>query len=383
MHKHYPHHPLGNFIRAVDERNRSGAVSRLLGVSVNKSFIPSVANTIGTDMTNYKVVRKGQFACNLIHVGRDEVIPISLYDKEEDALLSSAYDVFEIIDESVLLPEYLRLCAMRPEFDRYAMFQAVYGIRGNLPWEDFCAIEIPVPTLAEQECIVSQFATIEERMRQCRERIALLERTATALYRKTFVEGIDRSNLPDGWRMGTLGEVGRVVTGKTPSSHHPEDFGDEMMFVTPSAFQKQRYITETERYLSSEGIVRLRRKIIPAGTLVVTCIGTVGKVGIIAEDSITNQQINSLVPRASSATSYLYHYLSDVGVTLEGQALGGSVMPMLSKSYFEKIQIPLPPQALLECFARNMVLLNRSVLNNQRQLACLEKLKAALLTQIK
>ena len=382
MHKHYPYHPLGNFIRAVDERNSSGAVSRLLGVSVNKSFIPSVANTIGTDMTNYKVVRKGQFVYVPVTSRNGEKITIAHF-QEEECIVSQAYTVFEVIEGAGLLAKYLMLWFLRPEFDRYARFHSHGSAREVFDWETLCATLIPVPPLAEQERIISQFATIEERMRQCRERIALLERTATALYRKTFVEGIDRIHLPEGWRMGTLGEVGRVVTGKTPSSHHPEDFGDEMMFVTPSAFQKQRYITETERYLSSEGIVRLRRKIIPAGTLVVTCIGTVGKVGIIAEDSITNQQINSLVPRASSATSYLYHYLSDVGVTLEGQALGGSVMPMLSKSDFEKIQIPLPPQALLEGFARNMVLLNRSVLNNQRQLACLEKLKAALLTQIK
>lgn len=182
-----PYLPLGQFIRPIDERNRDGLVTNLLGVSVNKCFIPSVANTIGADMSKYKVIRKGQFACNLIHVGRDGTVPIALYKDCEDALLSSAYTVFEIINEYKLLSSFLQLCLNRIEFDRQATFMSIYGIRGNLPWEDFCSITIPVPPITEQTRIVSQFATLEKRISLCKARISLLERTASALYRKTFV----------------------------------------------------------------------------------------------------------------------------------------------------------------------------------------------------
>ena len=367
MHKHYPHHPLGNFIRAVDERNRSGTVSRLLGVSVNKSFIPSVANTIGTDMTNYKVVRKGQFACNLIHVGRDEVIPISLYDKEEDALLSSAYDVFEIIDESVLLPEYLRLCAMRPEFDCYAMFQAVYGIRGNLPWEDFCAIEIPVPTLAEQERIVSQFATIEERIRQCHERITLLERTATALYRKTFVEGIDRNHLPEGWRMGTLGEVTAIKAG-----------GD---------MPKDRSDIQTAEYsypiiangLEDKGVVGFAKTFaINEPSVTISARGTIGYSFVRYSPYYPIVRLISVIPHNSDLLHYLWYQIT--AMDLSGS---GSVQSQLTIPAIMKEDIILPPLDLLVTFEKRVGIISHTLQNIERQLSSLEKLKAVILTQIK
>lgn len=358
----YPHQPLGKFIRAVDERNSSGAVTRLLGVSVSKCFIPSVANTIGTDMTKYKVVKKGQFACNLIHVGRDEVIPISLYDQEEDALLSSAYDVFEIINGTELLPEYLRLCVMRPEFDRYATFQAVYGIRGNLPWGDFCDIEIPVPPLAEQERIVSQFATIEERMRQCRERIALLERTATALYRKTFVEGLDRNDLPNGWRMGTLGEVAAFCYGKMPQIDKqgivPVFSGYGIVGYTHQEMFKHQHIIVIARGDSGSGKV------------------------VLSPESffLTNLSIAILLGRNAGMRYYLYHHLRELD-TLSLRS--GSAQAQITISSLEGFGVVIPPLALCLKYEELVKTLNKSMDNNQRQLACLEKLKAVLLTQIK
>ena len=153
MHKHYPYHPLGNFIRAVDERNSSGAVSRLLGVSVNKSFIPSVANTIGTDMTNYKVVRKGQFVYVPVTSRNGEKITIAHF-QEEECIVSQAYTVFEVIEGAGLLAKYLMLWFLRPEFDRYARFHSHGSAREVFDWETLCATLIPVPPLAEQERIV-------------------------------------------------------------------------------------------------------------------------------------------------------------------------------------------------------------------------------------
>lgn len=92
MQKNYKR--LGDYIQLVDERNSDLKVSKLVGVTINKEFIPSVANTIGTDMTNYKIIRKDQFACCLMQVRRDKKIPIALFLEEEPAIITQAYPVF-------------------------------------------------------------------------------------------------------------------------------------------------------------------------------------------------------------------------------------------------------------------------------------------------
>ena len=113
---------IGQCIRIVDERNRSSEVSDLLGININKSYIPTVANMTDLDLTNYKIVRKNRFACNIMHVGRDERLPVSLYTQDIPALVSPAYTVFESIDEEDILPEYLMMIFQRPEFDRFTWF---------------------------------------------------------------------------------------------------------------------------------------------------------------------------------------------------------------------------------------------------------------------
>ena len=114
--------PIGNYIKLVDERNRGLRTTNLIGVSISKKFIRSVANIIGTDMENYKIIRKNQFACSIMQVRRDRKMPVALYRKEEPSLISQAYPVFEIINPRELLPEYLMMWFTRSEFNREACF---------------------------------------------------------------------------------------------------------------------------------------------------------------------------------------------------------------------------------------------------------------------
>ena len=100
---------LGNHICLVDKRNKENITNRLLGINIDKFFMPSVANVIGTDLSKYKLINKGNFACNPMHVGRDERLPIALYSENEPAIVSPAYFVFEIIDNSILDEEYLMM----------------------------------------------------------------------------------------------------------------------------------------------------------------------------------------------------------------------------------------------------------------------------------
>ena len=136
---------IGDCIRLVDERNRNLEVSNLLGINITKNYMPSVANQTGLDFSKYKIVRRGRFACNIMHVGRDERFPVSLYVDEHPAIVSPAYVTFEVIDANVVLPEYLMIVFQKPEFDRYSWYVSDSSVRGGLEWERFCEIEIPIP----------------------------------------------------------------------------------------------------------------------------------------------------------------------------------------------------------------------------------------------
>lgn len=155
---------LGQFIRQVDVRNIEGKEENLLGVSVQKEFMPSIANTVGTDFTKYKVVKKGQFTYIPDTSRRGDKIGIALLEDYEEGLVSNVYTVFEVIDEHELVPEYLMLWFRRPEFDRYARFKSHGSVREVMDWDEMCKVELPVPSYEEQMRVVRTYRTIMDRI---------------------------------------------------------------------------------------------------------------------------------------------------------------------------------------------------------------------------
>ena len=208
---------LGDYIREVNVRNRDLKVTEPMGININKHFMPSVANVIGTDLSNYKIVIQKQFACNLMHVGRDEKIPMAIHEDENPIIVSPAYFVFEVLDTDVLLPEYLMMWFCREEFDRNAWFYTDADVRGGMGKGAFLDMQLPIPSIERQREIVAEYETLTRRIRLNEQIIQNLETTAQTLYRKMFVDGIDKENLPEGWRMGTIGEFASISSGKTCS----------------------------------------------------------------------------------------------------------------------------------------------------------------------
>ena len=156
--------PIGQLVEKVDERNIDGTVTNLVGVSIDKCFIKSVANTIGTDLTKYKIIKRKDFAVSLMQVSRDEKIPVAMQNDYDIAIMSPAYPIFRVADENIILPEYLDLWFKRTEFDREAAFIAVGGVRGSMPWEEFCRMEVLVPDIEKQRKIVKAYKTITDRI---------------------------------------------------------------------------------------------------------------------------------------------------------------------------------------------------------------------------
>ena len=209
---------LGDYIREVNVRNRDEKVTNLQGVSISKMFIPSIANTIGTDMSTYKIVKPGQFAYGPVTSRNGAKVSIALYEDSEDAIISQAYTVFDVIDKNEVSNKYLMMWFQRPEFDRYARFHSHGSAREIFDWDELCNVMLPLPSIERQREIVSEYETLSRRISLNEQMIQKLEATAQALYRKMFVDGIDKENLPDGWRMGTLGEICETQYGYTETA---------------------------------------------------------------------------------------------------------------------------------------------------------------------
>lgn len=185
---------IGDLVDLIDERNKDEKVKTLIGVSIDKCFIKSVANTIGTDLSKYQVIRKNDFACSLMQVSRDGKIPIACLKDYDEAIMSPAYYIFRIKNTEEILPDYMAMWFMRPEFDREASYIAVGGVRGSMPWEDFCDMKLPVPPLNEQQKIVDTYNAITNRI-QIKQKInENLEKTAQCLFEKMFPNIIDNGN---------------------------------------------------------------------------------------------------------------------------------------------------------------------------------------------
>lgn len=200
---------LGNHIRLIDTRNRESITDRVLGINIDKFFMPSVANVIGTDLSKYKLITKGKFACNPMHVGRDERLPVALYDEEKPAIVSPAYFMFEVIDNSILNEDYLMMWFRRPEFDRICWLHTDGSVRGGITWDDICRLELPIPPIENQLEIVNSYKTITERIALKQKINDNLDDAAQTLYQKYFESNSDKSS----WKQGTVGDVLQLQRG--------------------------------------------------------------------------------------------------------------------------------------------------------------------------
>ena len=317
---------LGDYIQLVDIRNKDNAVEKLVGLTIDKVFVDSVANTIGTDLSKYKIIEAEQFACNLMHVGRDDKLPIAMYTESEKAILSPAYPMFEVTDKSKLLPSYLMMWFRRPEFDREASFHAVRGVRGSLLWDDFLDFRLPIPDIEVQREIVAQYETITRRIALNERICSNLEETAQALYNKMFVQDIDPGDLPDGWRIGTLDEIATFRYGQQTERH---DKSEKYMYPVYSGYAITGYSESCNIY---------------EPTIVIIARGNSGTGEIRMTPSkcfLSNLAISIVVPH--EIKDYLYYFLSQADTM---SLRSGSAQAQITISSLELFDIILPPNKL-------------------------------------
>lgn len=318
---------LGDFIRQVDVRNKDLTVTNLVGLSIDKKYIPSVANIVGTDLSNYKVIRENQFACSLMQVSRDKKMPIAIY-KGVDAIMSPAYPIFEVIDNSVLLPDYLQLWFVREEFDREATFYAIGGVRGSLEWGDFCDIKIPVPPIEDQLAIVARHKAIEHKIDVNHRLIATLEETARTIYRHTFIDNIDPENLPQGWRIGTIGDIIDISSGK-------------------SITDKVDEINEIYKYpvAGASGIIGYSKGYNQAKPFITT--GRVGTIGVVNRYFEYAWTADNVLVAKSDYYEFAVQTLKHVNYD---ELIGGGVQNLITQTGLSAVMIPIPPKSIISEF---------------------------------
>lgn len=207
--------PLGIYIQPVVGRNFDLGELPLVGLSIQKKFIPSIANTIGTDMSTYRIIEKKQFAYGPVTSRNGDKITIALFNDYEKALISQAYIPFEVKDTNELDPEYLMMWFCRLEFDRYTRFKSHGSAREIFDWDEMCNTLLPVPNITKQREIVKEYNVIQNRIALNQQLIQKLEETTQAIYKQWFVEGVDMENLPERWKLGQLKQLVEFKNGKS------------------------------------------------------------------------------------------------------------------------------------------------------------------------
>ena len=343
-------HRLGDYIREVDARNRDLEVKKLLGVSISKEFMPSIANTIGTDMSSYKVVEPRQFVYIADTSRRGDKIAIALLEEDDKVIVSSIYTVFEVRNKQELLPEYLMMWFRRPEFDRYARFKSHGSAREIFSWEEMCDVQLPVPSIEQQQKIVSEYDAVTRRIRINEQIIAKLEETAQALYRKMFVDGIDKEHLPEGWRMGTLGEIAEINTNNISAKDEFKEIRYlDSSSVTQNVFDEYQIFNVQQDEIPS----RAKRKVKHNDIVYSTVRPNLKHYGII-KDSVENMIVSTAFAVIHSCYSpisneLLYLMLTDEKNTeyLQGIAeMSKATYPSITPEDISALKITIPIESV-------------------------------------
>lgn len=333
MAEHYQ--ALGNYIRPVVGRNTELGDLPLVGLSIQKKFIPSIANTIGTDMSTYRIIERNQFAYGPVTSRNGDKITIALFNDFDRALISQAYIPFEIIDHHQLDPEYLMMWFRRPEFDRYARFKSHGSAREIFDWEEMCATRLPVPPIAKQRELVQEYQAIENRIALNQQLIQKLEETAQAIYRD-LIEGNQCEEY-------SLKELCLFQEGYVnPSQEFAKYFDGNVKWLRANDVNGG-FILNTSRTLTEEGFnsAGTSALLFSPQTIVITKSGTIGRLGILCDYMCGNRAVINIKPKEADNLPLIFFFLKSKYNELVEMAVG-SAQANLYVPILASLRINLP-----------------------------------------
>uniref|UniRef100_UPI00404B0427 restriction endonuclease subunit S n=1 Tax=Flavobacterium sp. TaxID=239 RepID=UPI00404B0427 len=393
---------LGDYIQEVNIRNTDLKIDKLIGVSIEKKFISSVANIVGTDMSVYKVIKKNQLACKLMSVGRDEKLPIDLYLSDEPAIISSAYYVFESKNNKVLLPEYLKMWLFRKETDRYVGYISGGDVRGGISWDTFCDMPIIIPSVEKQQEIVREYNTIQNRIALNNQLLSILEETAQAIYKQWFVDfefpdenGLPyKSNggemvwcaemekeIPEGWEYKPFTTVLKLSGGGTPSTVENDYWNGQIPFYTPGDLTNNYYSIRSAKHITELGLKNCSSKLYPVNTTFITARGaTVGGVGLAGMPMAMNQTCYA-VSSFNECNLFAHQLTKAVISEIKNEAIGATFEALVTKN-FDYFLVINPKKHIVINFETSVKHLYQYMLIKSNENLKLEEFKELLMAKM-
>ena len=380
---------LGDHIREVNIRNRELRVTAPMGINIDKYFMPSVANVIGTDLSNYKLVSKLQFACNLMHVGRDEKIPMAMLTDETPIIVSPAYFVFEVSKPEILLPDYLMMWFRRPEFDRNAWFYTDSDVRGGMSKAALLDMQLPVPPIERQREIVAEYETLTRRIHLNQQIIQRLEDTAQALYRNTFVDNIDKQNLPPAWHLAPLGEVcSKIGSGATPKGGKGSYADSGISLIRSMNVFDLKFVKDELAHITSDQAKQLDNVCVQKNDILLNITGaSVARCCMVPESVLparVNQHVMIIRPSKEQMAFYLLCLLctNESKQILLSTSQSGSTREAITKSEIESFPILIPNEKTLFEFDEQAKMIFSNIDNYTIEIEKLTELQSLLLAKI-
>ena len=375
---------LGEYIRQVDIRNKEGKKENLLGVSVQKQFIQSIANTVGTDFTKYKIVKKGQFTYIPDTSRRGDKIAIALLEDYEEGLVSNVYTVFEVIDTEKLLPEYLMLWFSRPEFDRYARFKSHGSVREVMDWEEMCKVELPVPDIEKQRKIVKAYKTITDRIALKQKINDNLVATLQIIYKKMFLESQNT------YITKPLADLcSKIGSGATPKGGKAAYFDKGISLIRSMNVFDYFFSYPELAHISQIQANALANVEIQQADVLFNITGvSVTRCCVVPDDVLparVNQHVMIIRPYKGKNMSY---YIMCTLCTSENKAklLGigqsGSTREAINKQELERFEIPVLSDEELERFGEIATKIYALIFSNTNEIRMLCDMKDTLLTKL-
>lgn len=418
---------LGDYIQQVNNRNRDLQLDTLLGVSITKKLIPSIANTVGTDMSKYKILEKRQFAYGTVTSRNGDRLSIGFLTEYEKALVSQIYIVFEVIDETKLLPEYLMMWFSRPEFDRYARFHSHGSTRETFDWEDMCEVELPVPSIKKQREIVAEYQAIENKIKVNEQICEKLEATVQTLYKHWFVdfefpisdtevlevtEGVVSSasttirgykssggtmvfneelekEIPEGWEVGILKDYANIKGGKRlPKDSELNKGKSGRPYIRVADMNKNKFMTINSEFMFVDDITQkeISRYTVDTNDVIISIVGTIGLINVI-DESLNKANLTEncfkLTNLKKINKDFLYQYLiSENGQReIEMKTVGG-VQAKLPMYNVELLDLLIPKTNILSQFESTVNAINRRLILIIKEIDKLTQLQSLLLNRL-